>query len=304
MRLVADHKERLDKFLVRNFPEQSRSRLQKLVEDGQVKVEGQFPTKCGFELRPGWIVELDDVPESLPHDLEPANIPLVVHYEDDDLLVVDKPRGLPTHPASSHKGPTLVNALLARPHSLSTGSASYRPGIVHRLDKETTGLLLVAKSDLSHRRLSQQISEKTALRIYLAVALGEPPEREFTVDVPIGRHPMRPTLMSVVRSGRPAVTHFRALDTRDGLTWFACKLETGRTHQIRVHLAACHMPVMGDKLYATGPATMGAMQLHAALLRFTQPMTGETVTIVSEPPDDFLKGATIGEAILSGAWAL
>ena len=287
MRLIADSRERLDKFLARQLPGHTRSRLQRLIDDGGVLVEGVKASKTGMELREGWSVDLEEPAETLAHDLQPADIPLDVCYEDDSLLVVNKPRGLATHPASSIKEPTLVNALLWRSHELSQGSAPYRPGIVHRLDKDTTGLIMIAKTDAAHANLSRQIELKTAMRAYVVTVHGEPLEPEFTVDAAIGRHPTVPVLMAVKKSGKPAKTHVRTLAQIAGKAVLTCKLETGRTHQIRVHLAACHLPVVGDVLYGRSVPDLVPMQLHAALLAFDHPLTHERTVVYCDPPSDF-----------------
>lgn len=297
--LRAEQRERLDHFLARNFQGHSRSRLQRMIENGEVTVEGVAATKSGFELRPGWVVEMGEPQETPPHDLEPADIPLDVVFEDDDMLVVDKPRGLATHPARSLKEPSLVNALLARPHALSTGSAAYRPGIVHRLDKDTTGLLMVAKNDAAQLRLSSQIQDKSVERIYVANVAGEPLEDEFTVNAPIGRDPVNATRMTVKRTGKRAVTHVRRIAGHAESTLVACRLETGRTHQIRVHLAACHLPVLGDKLYALPAQRSGPLQLHAALLRFDHPVSGTRLTVFAPPPDDFQFASEVTEEVVA-----
>jgi len=285
---VADGPERLDKFLARKLEGHTRSRLQRLISDGLVTVQGEPAGKSGIELREGWVVELGDVPESAPHDLEPVDIPLDVRYEDDDLLILNKPRGLMTHPAPSSKSPSLVHALLARSHSLSQGSAPYRPGIVHRLDKETTGLMVVAKTDAAHAGLARQIADRTAVRVYLAVVKGEPLEERFTIEANLGRHPTRPLLMAVRTQGKRAVTHVRVLQRQGDMSLVACKLDTGRTHQIRVHLSSCHMPVFGDALYSSKDMPTGPLQLHAALLAVTQPTTGERITVTCDPPPEFM----------------
>lgn len=287
MRLIAESRERLDKFLARQLPGHTRSRLQRLIDAGGVLVQGEVAEKTGMELREGWTVDFDEPEETPPHDLAPADIPLDVRFEDESLLVVNKPRGLATHPAVSLREPTLVNALLWRSHSLSQGSAPYRPGIVHRLDKETTGLIMIAKTDAAHAKLSRQIEEKSAQRVYVVVVQGEALEDAFTIDAAIGRHPTNPTLMAVKKSGKPAKTHVRVLAQVGGDSVLACKLETGRTHQIRVHLAACHLPVVGDSLYSPDGVSEGPMQLHAALLSFDHPASGERTTLYAEPPQDF-----------------
>lgn len=259
-----------------------------MIESGEVLVEGVAATKSGLELRPGWLIELSEPAETPVHDLEPADIPLNVVFEDESMLVVDKPRGLATHPARSLKEPSLVNALLARPHPLSGGVASYRPGIVHRLDKDTTGLLMIAKNDAAQLKLSTQVQSKTVERLYVATVVGEPLEDRFTIDAPIGRDPANATRMAVKRSGKPAVTHVRVLRRYGDTTLVCCKLDTGRTHQIRVHLAACNLPVRGDRIYAPEPHRAGPLQLHAALLRFAHPVTDDVTAVYVEPPMDFV----------------
>ncbi len=286
VRLVADQVERLDRFLARCLRAHTRSRLQEWIAEGHVRVEGEPTVRVGFRLKPGWIIELEPPAESAPHDLEPASIPLDVAYEDDCLLVVNKPRSLATHPAASLKEPTLVNALLARRHPLSEGFAPYRPGIVHRLDKDTTGLIVVAKTDSAHASLSRQIESKSAKRVYVALVEGEPFDDEFTVDAPLGRSQGDPTKMSVKRTGKHAVTHCNVLRRLGQRTLLLCRLETGRTHQIRVHLAACHMPVVGDAVY--GQCSSTPLQLHAALLEFVHPVTGRLLRVYASPPEDFL----------------
>lgn len=251
-------------------------------------VQGELAGKTGLELREGWIVELEEPEETPPHDLEPADIPLDVRYEDSDVVVVNKPRGLATHPARSLKEPSLVNALLARSHALSTGSAPYRPGIVHRLDKDTTGLIMVAKTDFAHASLARQIETRRARRTYVAVVAGEPLDEAFTIDAPIGRHPQRPLVMAVKRTGKVARTRVRVLKRLGAQTLLACRLDTGRTHQIRVHLAECHLPVVGDPLYAPVASASGPLKLHSALLEFEHPRTGGDVAVWAEPPEDFI----------------
>ncbi len=284
---VAEEKERLDKFLARKMPHESRSRLARLISGHGVRVEGGLVDKPSFELRPGWAVECPEVPPSAPHDLTPVPMDLDVVFEDRSLLVVDKPRGLVVHPGPSVRGATLVQALLARGGALSSGSATFRPGIVHRLDKGTTGLMVVAKSDAVHRALAAQIRDKTAERRYLAAVKGVPEQARFTVEAPVGRDPRRATRMAVVAGGKPAVTHFKVLGRLDRGSLIAARLETGRTHQVRVHLSAVGFPVLGDDLYAPPPWDDGPMRLHAAYLAFDHPTTGRRVSFFAPPPDDF-----------------
>ncbi|MCW5942887.1 MAG: RluA family pseudouridine synthase [Fimbriimonadaceae bacterium] len=287
MRFEADAAERLDKFLARVLPQHSRTRLKKVIEEGGVLVDGVVRLPA-HKLDAGMVVEIGEVPPTPPHDAEPFAMDLRVLYEDDFLLVIDKPRGLAVHPTRSQKAPTLVNALLARPHSLSTAGGGYRPGIVHRLDKETTGLIVVAKTDGAHVLLAKQFAAKTAERRYVAAVKGCPAEERFTVNAPIGRDPHSPIKMVVLEGGKDAVTHVRLLRRLDQGALVGCRLETGRTHQIRVHLAAVGHPVLGDHLYAPREYRDGPMQLHAALLRFVHPATGETLSFFTPAPEDFL----------------
>lgn len=284
LKFEADTQERLDRFLARCISGQSRTRLAQLISDGHVTVEGA-PAKAGLKLKPGWRVELMLPAEKEPHHLNPASIPLEVLFEDSNLLVVSKPRGLPTHPASTWKGPTLVNALLARGGKLSHGSADFRPGIVHRLDKDTTGLLIVAKKDSVHRKLAKMIQTRQVKRSYVVIVEGKSVQPRFDVDAPIGRDPQNRQKMAVRPEGKPAVTHFFVLDQQPGRLLLEAKLETGRTHQIRVHLAAIGLPVIGDPVY--GIFGDDPLQLHAWRLQFTHPETGAELDIQCPPPADF-----------------
>ncbi|HVL37752.1 MAG TPA: RluA family pseudouridine synthase [Fimbriimonadaceae bacterium] len=288
MRLIADRVERLDQFLARSLPHHSRSRLAELARERRVLVEGR-PQKPSFKLEPGHVVSLDEPTERPPHDLTPMKVDLDVRYEDKDLLVVNKPRGLATHPAPSLKDPSLVNALLGRATGLSAGSATYRPGIVHRLDKETTGLLLVAKTDAVHAALARQIERREVDRSYVALVAGDLDREPFRIEAPLGRDPRNRLKMAVVAAGKPAATRVAKLRRCDVGTLVACRLETGRTHQIRVHLASIGHPVVGDRVYAPKEHRGLPMQLHAALLRFRHPVTAEQVEVFAEPPPDFLE---------------
>jgi 23S rRNA pseudouridine1911/1915/1917 synthase len=242
------------------------------------------------------------IEKSLPHQIEPIQIPLNVTYEDDDFLVVNKPRGLLTHPAPNSDSPSLVHALLARGNALSRAAGAFRPGIVHRLDKDTTGLLAVAKHDTAHKHLAHQISEKTALRVYLAVVSGDPPRDRFDVDAPLGSDPRNRSLRTVRHDGKPALTHFRVLTSSGALRLLACRLSTGRTHQIRVHLAALGLPVVGDRLYGKQQDSV-PLQLHAAVLHIDKPSSGERVRNYALPPDDFLM-TTLADPALLEEWHL
>lgn len=258
----------------------------RVIEESGVLVNGERVFKAGLGLRAGWAVEVGEIPETPPHDLTPVEMDLHVVYEDDVILVVDKSRGLAVHPAESHTGPTLVHGLLARSHGLSSVGGEYRPGIVHRLDKETTGLMVVAKTDGAHRELQRQIGTREMGRVYLAVVKGSPERDVFLVDAPIGRHPGLPTRMAVKAGGRAAVTHVRVLARMESGTLLECRLETGRTHQIRVHLSHFGFPVRGDSVYATDVWREGAMHLHAWQLSLLHPVGGERLEWSVLPPGD------------------
>ncbi|MCU0316660.1 MAG: RluA family pseudouridine synthase [Fimbriimonadaceae bacterium] len=288
MKFVAEGKERLDRFLARMMPNHSRSKIAELIVQTGVVVQSTLIHKPGFELQPGDSVFSEEPPPTPPHNLDPIPMDLDVVFEDDFMLVLNKPRGLAVHPAASSQEPSLVNGLLARKHPLSEEAGSFRPGIVHRLDKETTGLIMVAKSDSVHRDLAEQIREKTAERRYVALAQGRVPHPLFTIQAPIGRHPGIPSLMAVKAGGKIATSHVKLLGNFNEAVLLAVRLETGRTHQIRVHLAYFGLPVLGDKQYAPKPLNQGPLQLHACFLAFTHPETGERISLFAAPPQDFL----------------
>lgn len=287
MVLIAEQPERLDRFLARTLPQHSRTKLARLVADGVVRVNGK-PQKPSFALEPGMSIELDEPSESTGHDLSPADIPLEIIFEDDSLLVVNKPRGLASHPATSLKEPSLVNALLARQIPLSSSAGTFRPGIVHRLDKETTGLMVVAKNDASHVILARQLESKTAERRYFAVVVGNIQDERMKIDAPIGRNKLNRLQMTVDPKGKSAVTHLKKIARLDSGALIAARLETGRTHQIRVHLRAIGHPVLGDTLYAPREYATGPLQLHAAFLGLDHPVTGERISFYAEPDEQFL----------------
>jgi 23S rRNA pseudouridine1911/1915/1917 synthase len=295
--LVADSHERLDKFLARTLPQHSRTKLARLVDDGSVLVDGE-PQKPSFHLEPGMQVVLDEPSESAPHDLTPADIPIEVVYEDDDLLVINKPRGLASHPATSLKEPSLVNALLSRSHSLSQAGGSFRPGIVHRLDKETTGLMVVAKNDEAHVALAKQIESKAAERRYVAVVAGDVEREQFVVNAPLARDKKDRLKIAIDPLGKEAITHVRKIGRIEAGSVLALRLETGRTHQIRVHLRAIGHPVLGDTLYAPREFASGPLQLHAAYLALTQPRTGERLAVYVDPPEDFIGRALVSREVV------
>jgi len=279
---------RLDVFLSDSLDDVSRSRAQQLIETGRVTLMGK-PVRKNYRVADGDYLRIE-LPEPEPAELIPENIPLDILYEDDDLLVVNKPKGLVVHPAPGHPSGTLVNALLFHcGNSLSGIGGVARPGIVHRLDMDTSGLMLCAKNDRAHRLLSSQLSDRSLSRIYEAILRGTPKDGTGTVDAPIGRSPKDRKKMAVtMQHSRPAVTHYQVLESYPGYSYVRCRLETGRTHQIRVHMAYIGHPVAGDPLYG-GKTELGltAQCLHARCIHFIHPSTGEMMTFQSDLPKEF-----------------
>lgn len=300
MEWISENKERLDKFLCRQFPDVSRAKVAQHIQSGAVRVDGSIASKAGFQIKEGNVIQCEAIAETERHPLEPIAMDLDVRYEDSDLLVVNKPRGLAVHPANSMTGATLVHGLLAREHGLSEMAGSFRPGIVHRLDKETTGLLIVAKNDRSHAALSELIQNRLVQRRYVAVIHGELPNKRFTVDAPLGRDPRDPLKRAVVALGKPARTHVKELKRLPEGLLVGCRLESGRTHQIRVHLAHFGWPVIGDDLYAPPKLRPGPMQLHAASLQFTHPLKDQLISICAEPPEDFYGREFVTAEVVNG----
>ncbi len=282
--------KRLDAALARLEPTLSRAQVQRLIERGEVTVAGAH-AKPAHKLRAGERIE-GRVPEPVPVAIAAQAIPLVVLHEDADLVVVDKPAGMVVHPAAGHAQGTLVNALLHHCRDLSGVGGELRPGIVHRIDKDTSGVLVVAKHDRAHRALAAQWKEHSIDREYLAVVRGAPRSDSGTVDAPIGRHPTDRKRMSTrARVARSAVTHWRVEERLREATLLRVRLETGRTHQIRVHMASIGLPLIGDPVYGGGrahPAArgLGRQALHATLLGFTHPTTGARVRFESALPAD------------------
>lgn len=278
---------RIDKELAHHLADISRSQLQKWIEDGNVTVNGE-KVKPKYKLAVGdRVVVQPEKPQKI--DLEPENIPLDIVYEDDDVIVVNKPQGMVVHPAPGHPNHTLVNALLY--HSpLSTINGEFRPGIVHRIDKDTSGLLMIAKNDLAHRSLAAQLKAKTNEREYVALVHGVIKEERGTIDAPLGRSKKDRKKQAVVEDGRHAVTHFKVLERFQHYTLVSCRLETGRTHQIRVHMKYIGHPLAGDPLYGPRKTLPGNGQyLHARLLGFKHPRTGKQMTFTSPLPEYFQK---------------
>ena len=281
--------ERLDKFLSAMLPDQSRSYLQKIIKDGNVLVNGE-PKKSSYRLEDGDEVTAD-LPELKSPDIEPENIPLDILYEDDSILMVNKPKGMVVHPSAGHYTGTLVNAVLWHCQGQLSGiNGVSRPGIVHRIDKDTTGVLVVCKNDAAHNAVAAQLKEHSITRKYRAIVHGVIKEDEGTVDAPIGRHPTeRKKMASGVKNGKRAVTHYRVLERFQGYTYVECQLETGRTHQIRVHMASIHHPLLGDTVY--GPAKdshhLEGQTLHAMVLGLIHPVTGEYLEAEAPLPEYF-----------------
>ncbi len=278
---------RIDAFLAANT-EFSRSKLQKLIKDGLIEQNGK-PCKANSEVKAGDAIRLH-VPEENGDQLpEPENIPLDVVYEDADLAVVNKPKGMVVHPAPGNPSGTLVNALLYRFRSLSGTGGETRPGIVHRIDRLTSGLLVVAKNDAAHEALAKQFALHTAHREYMCIVHGNLKEDSGTVDAPIGRHKTDRKRMAVTEDGRRAVTHWRVLERFGTETLLDVKLETGRTHQIRVHMAYIKHPIVGDEVYGSAAPKLGlwGQALHGYRLTFVHPHTGEEMTFTAPLPDDF-----------------
>lgn len=278
--------ERIDKVIAELNEQWSRSQVQQWLKEGRVLVNGKA-------VKPNYKCHVDDevvisIPDPEPLDVEPEPIPLDIYYEDADVLVVNKPRGMVVHPAPGHMHGTLVNALLAHCQDLSGINGVLRPGIVHRIDKDTSGLLMVAKNDLAHESLVNQLVNKTVTRKYQAIVHGVIPHDYGTIDAPIGRDPRDRQSMAVVENGKEAVTHFRVLERFEHYTFLECQLETGRTHQIRVHMKYIGYPLAGDPKY--GPRKtlpIDGQALHAGVLGFHHPRTGEYLQFEAPIPHEF-----------------
>ena len=281
--------ERLDGFLSRALPDLSRSAAQKLLEQGLVLRNGK-PGKKNDRLEAGDEISVT-LPEPKPLDVPATKMELDIVYEDEDVLVINKPKGLVVHPAAGHQEDTLVNGLLyAKGDSLSGINGILRPGIVHRIDKDTSGLLAIAKNDLAHTVLASQLKDHTMARSYEAIVCGSFKEDSGTVDAPIGRHPSdRKKMCVTARNSKNAVTHWEVVDRYPGYTHIRCKLETGSTHQIRVHLAHIGHPILGDTIYGHKKPELGqdSQVLHAGILCFAHPRDGHPVIVAAELPEYF-----------------
>ncbi|HHV93276.1 MAG TPA: RluA family pseudouridine synthase [Firmicutes bacterium] len=301
LELVVEEKAaggRLDRYLTEKAAGPSRSYLSKLIDGGLVLVNGR-QVKAGYSIRAGDKIRVE-IPPPQPLEVLPESIPLDILYEDQDIIVINKPPGMVVHPAAGNYQGTLVNALLAHCRDLSGIGGKLRPGIVHRLDKDTSGVLVAVKNDLAHKSLAAQLKERSVERWYLALAKGSFTADEGVIDAPIGRHPVRRKQMTVTENGRPARTWYYVRERFDGYTLVECRLETGRTHQVRVHLAYIRHPLVGDQVYGGRQDHLGMTRqaLHAYHLGFRHPRTGEFLSFSAPLPADM---AEVLERLRRGA---
>lgn len=282
---------RIDKYLTEQLPDITRSYLQKLLKDGSVQMNGK-PVKASTKTAAGAVIELT-IPEPEEPEILPEDIPFDILYEDSDVILINKPKDMVVHPAAGHYTGTLVNALMYHcKGDLSGINGVLRPGIVHRIDKDTTGVLIVCKNDKAHNALAEQLKEHSITRKYRAIVCGNLKEDEGTVDAPLGRHPQDRKKMAIVRTGgKRAVTHYRVLERFGNYTYIECQLETGRTHQIRVHMASLGHPLLGDEVYGRvkSPFKLEGQTLHAMVLGFIHPTTGEYMEFEAPLPEYFEK---------------
>ena len=290
--IISDEDEgiRVDKYLSDVLPDLSRSYIQKQISDGLLKVNDK-PSKAGYKLKVDDDIFLQ-VPDSVVPDIEPEDIPIDIVYEDDDVGIVNKPRGMVVHPSAGHYSGTLVNALLYRLQGRLSGiNGVLRPGIVHRIDKDTSGLLIICKSDFAHAKIAEQLKEHSANRIYHAIVHGNVKDDIGTIDAPIARSSVDRKKMAIVPGGKRAVTHYKVLERFNGYTYIELKLETGRTHQIRVHMTSLGHPLMGDPVYnpQKEPIKLTGQMLHAKTIGFVSPTLNKYIDFDSELPKDFQK---------------
>ncbi|MCK9198018.1 MAG: RluA family pseudouridine synthase [Bacilli bacterium] len=278
---------RIDKFVSNVYSSFSRTRIQSMISNGDILINDK-EVKPSFKVSANDVITIEIVPIN-DFKVIPENIPLKIVYEDNDLIIIDKPQGMVVHPANGHYSGTLVNALLYHfENNLSSINGNIRPGIVHRIDKDTSGLLMVAKNDYAHEKLAEQLKNKTASRVYYAIVSGEMEHNEGVIKAPIGRHLNNRKKMAVVSSGKNAVTHFKVIERFNGYTLIECKLETGRTHQIRVHMSYIHHPIVGDQLYGGRNFDyLNGQLLHAKSLVLNHPTTNERMIFECELPDYF-----------------
>ena len=287
--IETENGERIDKYLSNEMSGFSRSYIQKLMKDGHVYVNGKA-VKANYKLAYDDMITVE-IPDLVEPDIVPENIPLDILYEDDDILIVNKPKAMVVHPAAGHYSGTLVNALMYHcGESLSGINGVMRPGIVHRIDMDTTGSLLVCKNDQAHQKLAEQLKVHSIKRVYHAIVCGNLKEDSGTIDAPIGRHPVDRKKMSInYQNGREAVTHYQVLERFGDYTYISCRLETGRTHQIRVHMASIRHPLLGDTVYGPQkcPFKLQGQTLHAKILGITHPTTGEYMEFDAPLPEYF-----------------
>ena len=277
---------RLDKFLA-TLLNLSRTKIQSLFEENKVLVDGKV-VKESLKLKEGMVIETAEY-EPIDTTIKPENIDLDIRYEDDDVVVINKPIGMVVHPANGHYEGTLVNSLIYHFQNLANASSNIRPGIVHRIDKETSGLLMVAKNDYALESLSKQLKDKTAYRRYIALIHGELPHKEATIIAPIGRNKSDRKKMTITSSGKESTTHIKVLERFPNYTLVECLLETGRTHQIRVHLNYIKFPIVGDIIYGPKKVAYPYQLLHATTLAFIHPRTNKEVKVEAPLPDYFEK---------------
>lgn len=286
--IVQGEAERLDKYISKQKVEISRAMIQKLIEDNQILVNDK-PQKASYKVQTGDEIIIN-IPEVKETDLKSQDIPLDVIYEDDDILVVNKPKGMVVHPAVGNPDGTLVNAVMAHCKGKLSGiGGELRPGIVHRLDKDTSGLIIVAKNDKAHINLSEQIQNREVKKVYLALVRGVIPENEATINMPIARSTKDRKKMAVDKKGKVAITHFKVLERFKKYTYLEVAIETGRTHQIRVHMAEIGHPVVGDYTYSNGKNEFNiqGQMLHAKSLEFKHPITGKQMHLEAPLPEYF-----------------
>lgn len=281
--------ERIDKFLSDSLPDVSRSYIQKLIKDGQVTVN-QKTVKSNYKLNAGDLLSMEE-PELQEPDIEAEDIPLDILYEDSDLLIINKPKGMVVHPSAGHYSGTLVNALMHYcKEDLSGINGVLRPGIVHRIDMDTTGSLIVCKNDFTHNHIAEQLKVHSITRVYHAIVHGILKDDEGTINAPIGRHPIDRKKMSINhKNGKEAVTHYKVLKRFKNFTYIECRLETGRTHQIRVHMSSISHPLLGDAVYGPvkTPYKLQGQTLHAKTIGITHPRTGEYLEVEAPLPEYF-----------------
>lgn len=290
--LFENEGERLDKFLSIIYPDSSRSFFQKLIKEEQVHVN-DTPEKANYRVKPDDVVSIN-FPDAVETCIVPENIPLDILFEDDDILIVNKPKGMVVHPSAGHFSGTLVNAIMYHcKSSLSGINGEIRPGIVHRIDMDTTGSLIICKNDESHTFIAEQIKEHSVNRIYEGIVYGNVKEDDGTIEGAIGRHPKDRKKMAInEKNGKPAITHYKVLERFGNYTYMQFKLETGRTHQIRVHMSSIGHPLLGDELYATGKKDWKSLQgqtLHAKTIGFIHPRTKEYMEFSAPLPEYFEK---------------